>query len=573
MSDIDEMLKEIHNCWDGEVQIDEASAEKGEMTDTQRAGLRKYLPYGGLRSLTYSSGWDLKSVLEDSDMGPWFRERTKKIKIMYDPDLKKNMRLKWDGETMEMRFGQEILGVSESTVYYIRDRIRNSFEFFRHQKKFKEEIIPKAEDTIARTFGPGKRFDIDVDWDSFNDAQDQAEGPRKAVEYLMNWDGYYTTQRLTQAVYYLSSREEDPIVDAVADGLKKVTFALEPGTETEKKTFEVDKKGNVTLKMVFEAQSSNGVFESEELMMVLMVAGLRNKPEYKTYLLSSVCSSYRIHYWGDINQVEDLVGKESMGLFSEWNEEEFAVADKSKHEGRIIKFFTHSIKINPRGRKQKRNLLVTTLRWYTAEILKGPAIKEKNYHEHNYTDIVCIDIYPMGKMPLGTKPLAFTVYTNEPKAEKKGLFGGLKIKLPGVKLPGVPLPNVNLPKINLPNVDLPSLPKIDLPSLPKIDLPDLPDISMPELFKRKKEPKPKRWHPANKTVVQKFEFCACDLDVKPGNVLVEEMAWVLYAAWCAETRRHNPEPFYLKEKKIFETSTEIEDARPKIEEEKAAEKK
>jgi len=572
MSDVDDMMKEIHGCWDGSVDIDSDSCEKGEMTDAQRTHVRRYIPYGGLRSLTYSSGWDLKSVLEDADMGPWFRSKTKKIKIMYDPDLKKALRLKWDDETMVMKFGTEILNCGESTVYYIRDHIRNNYEFARHQKKFKEEIIPKAEEVIQKTFGPGKKFDIDVDWESFEDAADKSDGTRRAVEYMMNWDGYYTTQRLTQAVYQLSAREEDPIVEAVVDGLKKVSFALEPGTECEKKTYTVDKKGNVVLKMVFEPQSSSGVFETDELYSILLAAGLRNKPEFKTFLLSSTCTGYRVTYWGWMDQVEELVGKESQDLFSAWNAEETALVEKKGFEGRLVKFFDHVRKENNRGSKQKRNLLVTTEKWYTAEMLKD-AIKEKNFNMHNYTDIVCIDIYPTKKVLVGTAPLGMTVWTNEPKPEKhwfKMKLPGVKlpgIKLPGIKLPGIPLPD--LPKVNLPNIDLP---KIDLPKvdLPKIDLPDLPDISMPELFKRHKEPKPKRQHPATKGVKQKFMFHPDGLDTKPGNTLVEELAWVLYAAWCANTRRRNPEPFYLKEKKVFDTYTEIEDCRPKIEEEKKA---
>lgn len=247
--------------------------------------------------------------------------------------------------------------------------------------------------------------------------------------------------------------------------------------------------------------------------------------------------------------------------------------DKHEHQGRIIKFYNNTAKINRHKKKQKRNVLVTTEKYSTCEIQKGPAVKDKNFHQHTYDDIVCIDIWPQpSKIPVGTKPFGVTVWTNEKKEEKKGWFSGVKlpgVKLPGVKLPGIPLPD--LPKVDLPKIDLP---KIDLPKvdMPKVDLPDLPDISMPGLFKRKKEPKPKRLHPATKGV-RTFTFVADGVDTKPGNMLMEEVAWVIYAAWNAHTRRHNPEPFYLEKQQVFDTATEIVDCRPKLEEQKAEEKK
>jgi hypothetical protein len=109
-----------------------------------------------------------------------------------------------------------------------------------------------------------------------------------------------------------------------------------------------------------------------------------------------------------------------------------------------------------------------------------------------------------------------------------------------------------------------------MPDMP--DMPDLPsfDLSMPDMFKRKKEPRPKRYHPPTKAK-RFFKFRARDIDTKVGNALIEEVAWCVYAAWNAHTRRDNPPPFYLKEYAEFDKTTQIEDFRPKIEEDEKKE--
>lgn len=568
--EVEKFLTECKGYYDVSYSIDDSGVGScADLTDEQKTFVKSYLPVGTYRTLA-DADYGLRHIFRDETMASWFKDKSKKVKAIFDGAQSRSVAVKWEDDTFVVVWGKDVRNSSMGSYHNIYTYVERAFESVKHQKKFKEEIIPAAEDKIARTFGPGKGFEITVDWSSFDDAEDKDNGTKNAIDFLLEYSGYYSTQKLTQAVYRLSSQEEDPIVDAVCDGLKKVTFALQPGSDANKKTYTVDKAGNVVLKLCFETRSSSGIFESDDLCSILLAAGLRNKPEYKTYLLSSVCSAYRVSWWGELSEVEDLVGKEGMGLFHKTDDEEFKVMDKREHKGRIVKFYNKTDKINNRGKKQPRNLLVTTERWCSCEVLKGPAIKDKNFHEHNYDDIVCIDVWQeSSKVPMpGTKPFGVTVWTNE-KEEKKSWFGGLKVKLPGVKLPGVKLPGVplpNMPKIDLPKVDLP---KIDLPKvdMPKVDLPDLPDISMPHLFKRKKEPKPKRLHPATKGV-RWVAFCADGLDKKPGNMLCEEFAWVLYAAWNAHTRRRNPEPFYLPKREVFDKATEVEDARPKIEDEK-----
>jgi len=451
------------------------------------------------------------------------------------------------------------------------------------KKKFEHQTLPRAQDVIARTFGPGKGFEIDVDWDSFQEASDMD----RATDQLYSYDGYYSTEPLTRAVYDIATYEEDCIVDAVCGGLKKVTFYLSPGNDPEKKAFEYDKKGQVKLKLCFEISGSSGIFSKDELVSILMAAGLKNKPEYKCYLLSSLAMSYRVRSWGWLDEVEELVGPNSKGLFYEENAEEKKALEATKYIGRIIKFWGNMKKVNKRGKAQDRNVLITTDRFYTAEVKSGtpPVVKPSNFKAHTLTDLVCIDIYPVGgKLAMlkpGPKEFGITIWTNEVE-EKKPMFG---IKMPdiipklNIKMPDLPkinLPSINLPKLNMHLPDMPNLPHIPLPDMPELpSLPKLPtfDLSMPELFKRMKEPKPKRYHPSTTNVKRGFKFVAQGLDTKKGNELIEEVAWAIYAAWCAHTRRSNYEPFYLKEEKKFDNGEQIEDQRPKVEEVKPAEEK
>lgn len=558
--DVDKYLSECKSIYDVTYEIDDSAVAGCDLTDSQKDFVKQYIPVGTYRALA-DGDYGFKHIFRDEGMSSWFKEKTSKVKVTFDPAVSKTVSIKWDDKTFTIVWGKSVSNSSMSSYHNIYYCVEKAFESVKHQKKFKEEIIPKAEDTISRTFGPGKGFEIGVDWESFDDAEDKENGTKNAIEFLFQYDGYYSTQKLTQAVYRLSAQEEDPIVDAVCDGLKKVTFALQPGNDPNAKTYTADKKGNVVLKLCFETRSSSGIFEADDLSSILLAAGLRSKPELKTYLLSSVCSAYRIYYWGELGEVEDLVGKEGMGLFHKTDEEECKVVEKHEHKGRIVKFFDCTSKVNRHGKKQKRNVLVTSERYTTCE-MKSATIKEKNFREHSYEEIVCIDMWPQpSKIPVGPKPFAMTIWTTEKDEEKKGLFGKMP-KLPGVKLPGIPLPKVDIPvpKLDI-NVDIP---KIDV-KMPKVDLPELPDISMPGMFKRHKEPKPKRSHPATKDV-RSFSFIAEGIDTKPGNLLLEELAWVIYAAWNGKTRRHNPEPFYLDKKQAFSVATEIEDCRPKIEE-------
>jgi len=559
MSDVDTLIEKIKAVFDGDVSVDENSAdEAGEQKDFAH----EWLTHGALVALSNNNG--IPGVMNDSQLGPWFREKTTKIKVLFDNDVSSDVLFKWDDKTLSTRWGRGIFRHSQNTTLWLLSNFRNCYRNEEKKQRFINEVVPGAEDTIARTFGPGKGFEIEVDWDSFA-VLDDADA---VTNRLIDSNGYYSVRPITDAVYHIATYEDDCIVDGVAGSIKSVTIALEPGTDADKKSYSYDKKGNLTLKLCFEISGWSGIFSREEIMPALLATGLADKPEYKTFLLSSVCSTYRVRSWGWLDHVKDLIDPTD-GLFYKTSEEQLKAVGEKSVVGNVVKYFGNVQKVNRRGKKQPRGVLITTERFYTAE-MSGGSIKDKNFRVHTLKDIMCIDIYPMGK--IGDKPFGVTVWSNEVEEKKPGLFG--KMKLPGVKLPGIKLPGIKLP--NMPKVDLPDMPKVDLPDLPDLpDMPDMPDmpklpsfdLSMPEMFKRHKEPKPKRYHPQTKGVQRPFDFVANDLSTSEGNLLMEELAWVFYAAWCAETRSSHYEPFYLKEKKVFETSEQIEDNRPKIEKE------
>jgi hypothetical protein len=124
MAEMDEMLGQIKEVFDVELEIDFDSADKAE--DDKKEHVRDWLGYGALRSMVYSSTSGLQGLLEDSEMGPWFKEKTSSMKILFDSDVKRELAVKWEGDCFLMRWGQGILNSSRTTVYYIRNRVQSS---------------------------------------------------------------------------------------------------------------------------------------------------------------------------------------------------------------------------------------------------------------------------------------------------------------------------------------------------------------------------------------------------------------------------------------------------------------
>lgn len=428
--------------------------------------------------------------------------------------------------------------------------------------ELQSKVDAKAEEASTYTeklFGPGKGKKIEVDWSSFDKAEYSKED---AISYACNYEGYYSVGPIKDGCYYLSSYEDDEIVDVVGEGIEKIVVALEPGRDNDKKHYEFKDKV-LTLYGVYENGSWSGVFEQSEVRSILMEAALSAKPDMKMEMLIAVCKNYWTRY-GYFSSLRKLT--ENPDLFACPSEENLNGAKEVETEGTLIKLFDNMLKVNRHGRKQKRNLLITTSKFYTYEPKSGGKVDKENLQGHSYSESICIDIYPLSSGPsIGTTEYGFSIYTNEVKEKKPSFFSKFAGKLPGVKLPGIPLPGIPLPKmpgLPLPKVDLPSLPKIDLPSMPKIDLPDLPDVDI-TLWKRHKEPPPKRYHPATKDK-RFFTFVVEKGETSLKNFIACEAAWIWFVGYTNATK-NTEYPHYVPKKNAYEKGEEYEDKhKPKL---------
>jgi hypothetical protein len=67
---------------------------------------------------------------------------------------------------------------------------------------------------------------LEVDWGSIEYA---AKDYAKAVQTLYYDKSTYVFEEIYQAIEYITTYEEDDLVDSVAMGLEKIVIALQPG--------------------------------------------------------------------------------------------------------------------------------------------------------------------------------------------------------------------------------------------------------------------------------------------------------------------------------------------------------
>jgi hypothetical protein len=105
MTETEEMITQIEGVFDGEFNIDFDSADKAE--EEKMEHVRRWLGYGALRSLVYTTSDGLKGVFDHEELGPWFHERTNAIKVLFDPDLDRVWSCKWEDKTLFIMYAHE----------------------------------------------------------------------------------------------------------------------------------------------------------------------------------------------------------------------------------------------------------------------------------------------------------------------------------------------------------------------------------------------------------------------------------------------------------------------------------
>lgn len=531
------------------LDVDFNSVLNSRLQESDKPRGIRWLGIGSLRSLLCADG--LSRILNDSTYGSVFRKKTDAIRMEY-ADAVERVSVHWSNDrVLHIVWGKDAFGYSYCTTYFT---FRNALAVEVQSRLFDEIIRPRFENIVARSLGPGKVFDLEVDWDSFENAEEDSE---RALRFLYEADGRFSTDKVLRAIVDISRFECDPVVDVVSKNLKKLIFILEPGRDVDRKGYDYQ-DGRIKLKLVLESGSYNGIFDETDLRYIILAAGLYpSLPEFRLELLRAVCMSHRIRCWQQMAELTDLIASPS---FYRAPREHVQAAESRVESGRFIKLFSNTIKQNTRGKKQKRSFMITTDHYYTMELKSDTVIKDSNFKSHRLEDIICIDIYPIkgNQAPLSKGgELAFTIYTHEPKDAS-----GSRASKQGTPPSAYPGNSNSGGRGHAPSVYSVALDGgLDFfQSLNK--LPDLPPVEGrdgAQHFRRRKEARPRRLHPITKGAAQSFTFLAEGLGPEKGNDLVVEAAWVLYAAYVAKTRRGDATPFLLPAQTVYDLPTEVED--------------
>eukprot|EP00762_Andalucia_godoyi_P005290 ANDGO_06772.mRNA.1 hypothetical protein len=357
-----------------------------------------------------------------------------------------------------------------------------------------------------------------------------------------NW--MYTGNRIVSGLEQIFWYESTKLATIVKEEIEEIKITS-CGDDTDKQGFSVHGK---TVEISIALLGAMTEYPSEgEHRGYIVSAALRSHPEMKLEQLESASYSY----W----RIKDLVSKEGAGFYTA--PESIRTSLKEKAGDGLV--YWNTIKINVRGRKQTRGLMITESGFFTF------GAEAKKYREHDFSEILAIDLYDASE---SDAPLKLVIWLREPEKSRlhpkfvkvfKPIGSILLGLIPGMRLVSkIPIKGIKIPKVSLtaPSVSLPSL---DLPSW--------------------KKPRPERDHPATVATTGGVEKTVHSLtyvvdhksrdndpiSVEEGNAILVEMAYVLYAAWCRATGRQE-EPFWTDAlQKNLKTTTKIKDFKPSTE--------
>jgi hypothetical protein len=538
-----ELLSEIHDILPVPLSIDSDSVTRASLDDATRDRGLRWLAVGALKSLTCSDG--LARILADPTYGPVFRDKTRRILVTYERSVNRNLSIHWDAAgTLVMSWGRDAFSYSYCTTYY---SFKNALASQVESLHFTNRVLPFATNIIARLWGPQYSVPrIEVDWDSFEDAEEDSQ---RALKVLYEYNGRFSTLKIVLALLDVARYEEEVVVDAVAQHLRSIRICLQPGKNTDLKSYEIPKRGELVLRLVLESGSYAGVYDEKELRSLLVWSALLESPQARIPLLQAVATSPRVVTYGDVAPMQRLF--ESSTFF---HNPDAAIVTAAKEQckthlagSQYIKVFSNLLKQNMRGKRQKRCLLITADYYCTFQWKSSGAIREANFKVHRLEDIICIDLYRISTKGK-PKELGFCIYTAEMK-EKVSMVDRLT-KRPEGK------PPVSAAHANDDGRDIPETPTLD-------DFAFLPaTTSNVAAFDRYKERRPARTHPPSKGAHQTFMWMAeadANQTAFDAACLVQEAAWTLYAAYAAKTRKGDYEPFYLDERRSFDAETMVDD--------------
>jgi hypothetical protein len=395
---------------------------------------------------------------------------------------------------------------------------------------------------------------------------------------------------IVEALEHITWYEERRLVQVVFEKVESIKL-VNSGSDTDMPPRPTcTEGGELSIAVALETKTGKlpGV---EEMKAMIIAAGVRGNPEFRIQQIEA-CA-------GDSGALNQLMAKKDMGWYECQDDSVKEVVQQKVGSSKVTQTYWNMIKINKRGRKQKRALVVSDSGVHTF----GP--KGERFHTFRFDEILAIDVHNVkagsSRDILETSPLCVTIWLNhveesmfDPKYAKvlkpvgKVLLGLAHI-IPGVGAIasiGHLAANVKIPKMNI--------------KLPSMNMPDMPDL-VPSVHK----PRPKRMHPCTQESVSErhmkeardtskstatrtaasreaaknrdkwedFHFLtfSCDhlsrgketpYSVAEGNAIVLEMAYVVWAAWCAGTGKREERPFWTDKLQKLKAATLIDDTQP-----------
>jgi|SaaInlStandDraft_6_1057023.scaffolds.fasta_scaffold05221_2 hypothetical protein len=527
---------------------------------------QQYLSSAGLTNLVDKTT-GLIAAMEDPNFGPILFSELRAINVSL-ADNNETV-VTWHGSSLEVKYAKKSASGSGSGSVPLKSKVIFPIAKEIAQNRIKNYCIPAVNQVVQGYGGPDYSMEVEVLWETFKDWQ--------TVHALYRNQSKNSAQALIASIYSLCTLEPDILVDAVFRHVKKLCLRWTEGIELG------DKFVTVSVQDI-----DSGKISPIDIKNLMLVMALQHEPSCGIYLLENVAMAPNVSQDGDLQVLNEVIYQPQFYFMEDKQEEsvyEMILPLLARNE-KILKIYSDLQKINRKGKKQERFVCITTKRYVTGDV-DGALGKCKS---HLYENIECIDVYDFGD----DRNLGLCIWVKEELTKRGfGAIGGAIGGLPGLSgLPGLPggLPslNIDLPDMGgldgLPSLSVPSISLSGLASFPGMpDLPGLPHpadlpTEFPSLlplpdgggYQREKQQKIMRSHPANKGLYSNTFIPSKKTSKETGILLIQELAWVVYAAWMAFVKpkdSYDKRPFYtVKDGKdnnsqVYDSPTEVLDLR------------
>eukprot|EP01028_Stygiella_incarcerata_P007322 TRINITY_DN3024_c0_g1_i5.p1 TRINITY_DN3024_c0_g1~~TRINITY_DN3024_c0_g1_i5.p1 ORF type:complete len:490 (-),score=103.94 TRINITY_DN3024_c0_g1_i5:197-1666(-) len=477
--------------------------------------------------------------------------------MKYSPNVQKRVvRAQWKEDCLWIEWGKHVFGY---TKWAIDKTIKNAMLVDHHHHVYEEGVGKFAKEWILRCLGPSTKLNIEIDYESFADAEGDCSVP---LNNLHVSEGKYTIVPVLSALHDISAYESDEMCDFVSSRVRLIVISLQPGFDSSKKsmsskTLDVrDDEGGelieIDARLCLEVDEGLGCFDANEWKSQLCIHGLPETVKFRVPILSGLCLSWNVHWWGSLSEVCKLLTSD---LSHPMDPSLRDVCSKRKLNGTIVKAWGPVMKKNQRGKLQPRYFLLTTETVSTFQMKKSYKIKDSTFKTRRLDDIAAIDVYPFRDARYGSQVMtAMSIFfKDDDEKEKPEIHSSVKstLLIRG-SLKGSPLRWTDLPHID-------HLPPVSVMPFDS----EKSSSDRPSSFIRFKKPGYSRIHPVTNCMYNMNLFLPPieeDDDEKDSGMWIstmEEIAWCVFAAASARTRSTTLEPFYLSERNVYTEPTQV----------------